>query len=129
MLLNLPCIFTLLSATLTLVSQSKISRVINLTLEMPPHILHYFSNPGVKDGLRNSIFYFSSAMEKRQSSSGHLLSFFVFWLPKNTCCKIECICYWPRRSEVRFPTVQIEHSVTNGSPPLRRFLGSVLPRG
>ena len=28
----------------------------------------------------------------------------------------------------RFPAAQIEHNVPNGSPPLRRYFGAVLPR-
>ena len=32
------------------------------------------------------------------------------------------------RCEVRFPGHSNQHSVANGSPPLRRFFGAVLPR-
>ena len=38
------------------------------------------------------------------------------------------LCYWCRRSWVRFPVCHIGHScVANVSPRLRRFFGAVLP--
>ena len=55
------------------------------------------------------------------------LHFFVY-TDAGRSAQLLCSRYWCGGLGFGFQVGQIEHSVGNGSPPLRRFFGAVLPR-